>query len=524
MKLNKQILAMSIITASAAMTGCGSSSSSGTDEGPVVIDGLTRLITIDADCGIATDSGLEITMADGSFVPLCDLNGNISTDATLSADNVYRLNGYVQVGSGHEELSLNTEADKTAIENAGVTLTIEAGTHFRSSGRGSLIISRGSEIAANGTAAAPIVMSSFDNSYTGQGEWGGLVLQGFAKNNECGDGATGSVAVGCDTADEAGTGFHGGNDDADSSGSISHLIIAEGGFEVAPDSEVNGITLHSVGYGTSIENVMVYGNADDGIEFFGGAANVKNLILIDNGDESLDWDNGWRGNVQFALIRQGLLNEGDHGIEADTAGPSNSALPESAPVIANATFQENAAEGADDLFRFKKGTEGTLINVAADGYEECVKAEGSDVDVTLTNVVAECTAYDTASDNHNFEYVTGGVKVDSGDDANCSAGNESVACTAEDVLTADNNSVASLTFSGGVSANTFGGATVDLGNAFEVTGNNGTLATAPVFTSANGSVNFLTATSYVGAVDPTVTDAANAWWAWAAEVIPAAFQ
>ena len=524
MKLNKLFLAMSVIGASAVMTGCGSSSSGGGEEGPVVIDGLTRLITVNADCGIATDSGLEITLTDGSFLPLCDLNGNITQNATLSADNVYRINGYVQVGSGHDELSLTTEAEKTAIEDAGVTLTIEAGTHFRSSGRGSLIITRGSEIAANGTAAAPIVMSGFDNGYTGQGEWGGLVLQGFAKNNECGDGATGSVSVGCDAADEAGTGFHGGNDDTDSSGTISHLIIAEGGFEVEPDSEVNGITLHSVGYGTTLENIMVYGNADDGIEFFGGAANVKNLILVDNGDESLDWDNGWRGNVQFSLIRQGLLNEGDHGIEADTAGPSNSALPESAPVIANVTFQENAAQGADDLFRFKKGTEGTLINVAADGYEECVKAEGSDVDVTLINVVAECNAYDTASDNHNFEYVTGGVKIDSGDDKNCSEGDTDVACTIDDVVAADNNGVASLTFDNGVDADTIGSATVDLGNAFEVTGNNGTLAQAPAFNSANGSTNFLTATSYVGAVDPTVTDAANAWWAWAAEVIPAAFQ
>jgi hypothetical protein len=503
MKLNKLFLAMSVIGASAAMTGCGSDSDS-SDPAPEAVACAT--------VGLDEGQTLEVNGVD---LPLCELRDNIAQDVTLTSDYVYRLNGYITVGSGHGELELDTEAEKTAIQDAGVTLTVEPGTHFRSSGRGSLIISRGSEIVANGTATAPIVMSSYDAGYTGQGEWGGLVLQGFAKNNECGDGATGSVAVGCDTADEAGTGFHGGNDDADSSGSISHLIVAEGGYEVAPDSEVNGITLHSVGYGTSIENVMIYGNADDGIEFFGGAANVKNIILIDNGDESLDWDNGWRGNVQFALIRQGLLNEGDHGIEADTAGPSNSALPESNPVIANATFQENAAQGADDLFRFKKGTEGTLINVAADGYEECVKAEGSDVDVTLTNVVAECGAYDTSSENFNFEYVTGGVKVDATADT---------PVTADDVVTADNAAVASLTFSAGVDADTFGSATVDLGNAFEVTGNNGTLAQAPAFNSANGSTNFLTATSYVGAVDPTVTDAANAWWAWAADVIPAAFQ
>jgi len=502
----KNLLALAVIGASATLVGCGSDSD---DNNNVVVDDTTRALTQTADCGTAAvATNLEIVMEDGSYAPLCDIQSNITEDTTLSADNVYRLNGYVTVGTGHAELELADEAAKTAFETDGVTLTIPAGTHFRSSGRGSLIISRGSEIAANGTAADPIVMSGFDAGYTGQGEWGGLVLQGFAKNNECGDGATGSVAVGCDTADEAGTGFHGGNDDADSSGTISHLIIAEGGYEVAPDSEVNGITLHSVGYGTSISNVMIYGNADDGIEFFGGAANVSNLILVDNGDESLDWDNGWRGNVQFALVRQGVANEGDHGIEADTAGPANDALPESNPVIANVTFQENS-EGADDLFRFKKGTEGTLQNIAADGYQECIRAEGSDVDVTLTNVLIECVAYDTSSDNFNFEYVSGGESTE-GDDA----------VSAADVLTADNAADASLT---GIDSDTVGASTVALGNAFEVTGGNGAVA-ANTPSSANGSTGFFVETAYVGAVAPTVTDASTAWYAWAADVIPAAFQ
>lgn len=486
----KNLLALAVIGASATLAGCGSSSNDSAAVDAANPTYQSRDAAAVVDCGAATDTELNILMEDGSYAPLCELSGVISENTTLSADNVYRLSGYVKVGTGNAELELADQAAKDAVEAVGVTLTIPAGTHFRSSGDASLIITRGSEIAASGTAAAPIVMSSVDAGYEGQGEWGGLVLQGFAKNNECGDGLTGSVAVGCDTADEALTGFHGGNDDADSSGSISYLIVAEGGFEVAPDSEVNGITLHSVGYGTTIENVMVYNNADDGIEWFGGAANVKNLILVDNGDESLDWDNGWRGNVQFALVRQGLVNEGDHGIEADTAGPANDALPESAPVIANVTFQEVAAAGADDLFRFKKGTEGTLINVAADGYNECVKAEASDVDVTFVNVVAECGEYAAADRTAAANaYLTG----DAGE--------------------------ASIT---GMATTDFGNNTVELGSTFEVTGVNGTLSQAPTFTSANGSADsFFTSTAYVGAIDPS---APTAWYAWAEAVIPAAFQ
>jgi hypothetical protein len=520
----KNFLAIAVMGATAAMVGCGGSSNSssgGGDNAPGVTRGYTGTDYVSGEaCGtVATGkfSGLEIQDAAGNFTPLCDLEGNIQNDATLTTDFVYRLNGYVTVGTGFGESGAvnaaylddaGSDADVVAYMkgDGSSTLTINEGVQFRSSGRGSLVISRGSKIMANGTAANPIVMSSLDVGFDGQGEWGGLVLQGFAKNNDCGEEGNVSTDVICDAADEAGTGFHGGNDDSDSSGSISHLIVAEGGFEIAPDSEVNGITLHSVGYGTAISDVMVYGNADDGVEWFGGAANIKNLILVDNGDESLDWDNGWRGNVQFVLVRQGVANKGDHGIEADTLGSFKEL--DSAPVIANVTFQQNA-KGADDLFRFKKATNGKLINVAADGYSECVKAEGSDVDVTLVNVIAECEAYDTTSDNHNYNYVTGGKKVGDGTDAAA-------------VLAADNAAIASITGIDTAGADTFGDNTVTLGANFEVTSQH-TLATLTDadFASANGSTGFFTTTDYVGAVDP---DAAEAWWKWAEAVIPAAFQ
>ena len=496
MEMKKLVLAMGVISGAALLTACGSDSDNDkkSDNAPVA-GSETRANDKSGVCStVATHAGQDIKMADGTYKPLCELEGTVSETATLSADNVYRLRGYVTVGTGNGEIELKSKAvvgaeaiaEKKKVTDAGVTLTVEAGTHFRSSGRGSLIITRGSKLMAEGTADAPIVMSSIDAGYEGQGEWGGLVLQGFAKNNKCGEG---SNDVLCNTADEAGTGFHGGNDDADNSGSIKHLIVAEGGYEVAPDSEVNGITLHSVGYGTTIENVMVLNNADDGIEFFGGAANVKNLILVDNGDESLDWDDGWRGNVQFALIRQGLVHKGDHGIEADNKGRATDANPQSKPTVANVTFQ-TGPKGSDDLFRFKEGTGGMLVNVAADNYAECVLLEEADTgrngSLSLTNVLLECQAY-------------------------------------------DNNTLLKAT-DGGVAANITGvpgaSATVELGNAFQVTGSESTLANAATLTSANGSTNFFDAAgaSYIGAVAPTVSDKANAWWAWADKVVPAAFK
>lgn len=470
MKLNKITLAMLAAT-STLLTACGSDSKSN-DSKPKdkAADNRTPCATV----GFLPKNGETIVIGDKTKA-ICDLEGVISASATLNTDYVYRLNGYVSVGNGNTEL-------KGAAPTSKVTLTVKPGVEFRSTGRGSLVITRGSQLIANGTAEAPIVMSSFDKGFDGQGEWGGLVVQGYAKNNNCPDNSTSAA---CDVADEAGTGFHGGNKDEDNSGSISYLIVAEGGYEIEPDSEVNGITLHSVGYGTKIENVMVYNNADDGIEFFGGAANVKNLILVDNSDESLDWDDGWRGNVQFSLIRQGLVYKGDHGIEADNKGKSNTAIPVSKPTIANVTFQ-TSVKGSDDLFRFKLGTQGTLVNIAADNYKECVRVEHKETAVTLTNLLAECQAY-----------------------------KDSTFVTAKEGATA-----AQIT--GAPTASS----TVELGNAFQVTGSESTLANAATLTSANGSTNFFDAkgASYIGAVAPTVSDKSNAWWAWADKVIPAAFK
>ena len=493
MELNKLTLAM-LMAASVALTGCGSDDDDDNDPGQgqqvgggdqggsdgsaitadqlYINDGDQTIGSVCATVGV--QSGVAIRTSAGTeasnFTPVCDLNGTVAENATLTTDYVYRLNGYVTVGNGNGEL----ESDSTV---ANVTLTVNEGVQFRSSGRGSLVISRGSDIVANGTAENPIVMSSVDFGYDGSGEWGGLVLQGYAQNNQCGS------STPCNVADEAGTGFHGGTADDDNSGTLSYVIVTEGGFEVAPNSEVNGITLHSVGYGTTINNIMVNGNSDDGIEFFGGAANVKNLILVDNQDESIDWDHGYRGNIQFALIRQGVTAEGDHGIEADNDGSDFTNTPISNPTLANITFQENAAAGADDLFRFKEGTQGTLVNIAADGYQECIRTEDADTSVTFTNPLFECVAYE------------GGAFIDLRDGA--VAGN----------------------FTNVPSAS----ATVALGNAFEVTGG-GASVSAVTPSSANGSAGFFMETNYIGAVDPTVTAAESAWWAWAEKVIPAAFK
>ncbi len=472
MELKKLLVAMTAASA-AMLTACGGDSSSSNN----TTTPTTPTVT-DNTCSVGVGKELDTTYSvDGVDMPVCLLSGSILTDATLTTDYVYSMTDYVTVGDGAGELTSYDAPSE-------VTLTINPGVAFRSTSKGTLIISRGSKINANGTAEAPIVMSSIDDNYEGNKEWGGLVVQGFAKNNQCANEYAATPEEICNTADEADTGFHGGNDDADNSGSISYLIVAEGGYEVVADSEINGITMHSVGYGTTVENVMVYNNYDDGIEFFGGSVNVKHLILVDNGDESIDWDDGYRGNIQFSLVRQGVTNAGDNGIEADNAGLSNTAEPVSNPTLSNITFQ-TASEGSAYLMRAKVGTYGTLTKIAADNYAKAFRIADTETTVVLTDSLVEYTGMD-----------------------------------AEDTLRLENSATEGQITGWGASSTSDN---VALGNAFEVTGGNGSV-TASTATSANASTGFFEETDYIGAVDPTVTAAESAWWAWAADVIPAAFE
>ena len=91
---------------------------------------------------------------------------------------------------------------------------------------------------------------------------------------------------------------YGGNNPADDSGIIRYVRIAEGGLIAGPNNEINGLTLQGVGHGTLIDYVQVHGNQDDGIEWFGGTANVKHAVLTNNDDDDIDFDEGYQGNIR----------------------------------------------------------------------------------------------------------------------------------------------------------------------------------------------------------------------------------
>ena len=178
--------------------------------------------------------------------------------------------------------------------DAGATLTIEPGTVIRATNKSVLSVERGGKIMAAGTKAQPIVFTSVQGAgFRSNSDWGGLVINGNGINN-----LPGGIGVA-----EGGIGSeYGGSDNADNSGVLTFVRIEFPGYEVATGSEVNGLTLNSVGSGTRIEYVQVSYSGDDGFEWFGGAVNLKYIISTRTEDDDFDTDNGFAGMVQFGLI------------------------------------------------------------------------------------------------------------------------------------------------------------------------------------------------------------------------------
>lgn len=273
------------------------------------------------------------------------VSGQISTDTTWTASNRYQLQGKVYVVNG-------------------ATLTIEPGTVVQgrvSSGNdaAALVITRNAKINASGTVEKPIIFTSELDQLNGNltardvGLWGGVVILGNATLNSRADSAVvpapitdqveGIVLTGGETA----LGTYGGTNDDDNSGVFRYVSIRHGGAIVGTANELNGLTLGGVGRGTTIEYVEVFANRDDAFEWFGGTVNARYLVAAFSGDDSFDYDQGYRGTLQFifGLQADNRQNDSDDGYLGDKAfefdgatAPEATATPIGGGFVFNATM------------------------------------------------------------------------------------------------------------------------------------------------------------------------------------------
>jgi hypothetical protein len=278
------------------------------------------------------------------------LTGNINTTTTLTADKVWTLKGYVYVTDGAK-------------------LIIQPGTTIISdiSEKGALVIERGAQIIAEGTATKPIVFTS--GKAVGErtpGDWGGIVILGRAKTNR-----TSEPTI------EGGIGrAFGGTNDFDNSGVLKYVRIEYAGIAAMPNSEINALTLGGVGSGTIIENVQtIYAN-DDAFEFFGGTVSPKNLYAFATADDDFDFDFGYTGTITNGVAKRDpqFVDSGDagNGVECDNDGTGSPAQPYTHPKLYNMILvgpNVSTALANHNLgLRFRRATQFTMKNSVIWGW------------------------------------------------------------------------------------------------------------------------------------------------------------
>jgi hypothetical protein len=281
---------------------------------------MKRILTLATSC---------LALAGAANAAEVLVTADITTSTTWTADNVYNLQTQIYVTSG-------------------ATLTIEPGTVIASTNglNGALIVTKNGTIMAMGTKKKPIVFTSTADRATwsngqadtgnwreGANEWGNVTILGDAFMND--HNVVGNVST-CNAANRGnmegltrGTSddqYGGGNDD-DSSGVFKYVSLRYGGRSIVPNVELNGLSLGAIGRNTDIHHIEVMNNLDDGIEVWGGTVNLKYLTAWNVGDDSLDLDQGYRGEIQFAFLVQGYSIQttsqgggmGDNALEIDGA-------------------------------------------------------------------------------------------------------------------------------------------------------------------------------------------------------------
>jgi len=214
-------------------------------------------------------------------IPTQILTGTITEDTKLFKKETYLLLGNVFV------------ADSTK-------LTIEPGTvilgDFKSNG--SLIISKGSKIIAEGTQTDPIIFSS-NRSVKKKGDWGGIFILGDAPVNKIGDEWELEYGLNNSTQEKV---MYGGCDTESSSGVLKYVRIEYAGKRTKDYGYFNGLTLAGVGSKTVLENIMVSYCEGSSFYVLGGNTTLSQLVSFRSRKSDFIFNYGAQSFITNSLV------------------------------------------------------------------------------------------------------------------------------------------------------------------------------------------------------------------------------
>ena len=296
------------------------------------------------------------------------------TLANLDSGGVHVFSGSLVVGADSATRGGGADSAARVDAPATVVLTIEDGVTIAfTNAANRVIVNRGAQIMAVGTAAAPITFTSMadvealasadtaDLAADAVNQWAGITINGAALNNACtySDPDAGAArrgfapdapftladpqptltattcnqgaavfTAGATAADPAtlAYGFHGGTSPADDSGRLDYVIIKHVGDATAGTNR-NALNLRSVGSATKLGNIEVYSVDGTGIRADGGGANLSNVLVYNPQEHGVHLTGGYLGLLDTLLVSQADgVGEACVKVEAGAGGMSAVAI------------------------------------------------------------------------------------------------------------------------------------------------------------------------------------------------------
>ncbi|RZJ50540.1 MAG: hypothetical protein EOO44_16180 [Flavobacterium sp.] len=330
----------------------------------------------------ATDSSFSMksASADYSGYPstVQTVSGNITTNTTWTNDRVWEIDGVVRV--------------------IGAKLTIQPGTYIKAKplatgvAAGVLVITKTGTIDAQGTAAAPVVFTSYNlldgvpSTVATPGDFGGVVLLGDAETNT---GVFTNVIEGLGDQPNVSDFYYGGSNNAHSAGALNYVRIEYAGriLNALTGVEINGLTCGGVGSGTTLAHIQVSYGRDDSFEFFGGTVNATHLVSFAPDDDNFDFDFGYRGTITKAIAiadknsthskSSGAADS--NGIELDNNATGSTNTPVTRPTISQLSIigVSAAADGGlyENAIHVRRFGQIVLSNYSVTGYNTGIRFE-----------------------------------------------------------------------------------------------------------------------------------------------------
>lgn len=309
--------------------------------------------------------------------PTMTVSSNITTNTTWSTGQTILLQGPIYVKNNS-------------------VLTIQPGVVVlgdKGSPGSALIITKGSQIQAVGTASNPIVFTSnqpVGASNRSVGDWGGIMMCGNAAINVPG-GIANIEGLPVSADSEYGSTSPNNNDN---SGTLKYVRIEFGGYVYATNKEINGLTMGGIGKATTIDHIQVSFTNDDGFEWFGGNVNCKYLVSFRNLDDDFDTDFGYSGWVQFGLIvRDPALADvpavsTSEGFESDNDASGSSNTPLTSGIFSNITaigpYRGSSstilAPGYERALRLRRNTNLKVFNSVFMDFKKGLHVDGTAAD------------------------------------------------------------------------------------------------------------------------------------------------